>query len=154
MDPKLVYWTWALFNFLLVVVFAGLGVRRIRERELQRHKRMMLAASVLVIAFLVSYPVKVVTLGREDLEVWEALSKWLLRIHETFIVGMLLGGSYAGWRAFGFRRSLPLSGLLPREPSPPRTRVLHRRAGWVAVVSSVCAFLTACGVLWGMYARA
>lgn len=153
MDGKFLFWSGALVNFGAVCVLALIGVKRIRARDLRGHRRMMLASSALVLAFMVSYVVKLMYLGPEHLRVWDSFSLWSLRIHESWIAVMLVGGSYAGFRAWMFRRGLPTNGLLEDRLSPLASRRHHRVAGWIAVAGSLCAFLTACLVLYGMYLR-
>ena len=154
MDGKLLYWTGAFINFAAVCALALVGVKRIRAKDVRGHRRMMLASSALVLGFLVSYVLKLMVLGPENLLVWDSLSRWSLRIHESWIAIMILCGAYAGYRAFGFRRSLPTTGLLEDRLSPSAGRRHHRIAGRIAVVASLCALATASIVLYGMYLRA
>jgi hypothetical protein len=65
---------------------------------------------------------------------------------------MLLGGAVAGFRAWRFRHRLGPDFELPEGPLPGGA--LHRRAGRVAAVGAALGFLTAVGVLAGMFARA
>ena len=51
---------------LCVVGFAAAGVRAVRRGDTARHRRCMLTAATLVVLFVVSYVVKLATLGRED----------------------------------------------------------------------------------------
>ena len=156
MDGKLLYWTGAFINFAAVCALALVGVKRIRARDVRGHRRMMLASSALVLGFLVSYVLKLMVLGPENLLVWDSLSRWSLRIHESWIAIMILCGAYAGYRAFGFRRSLPTTGLLNRlsrtslrkswtcsriEPTsrPARYRLLRRRAAVLPTTGSMAA---------------
>ncbi len=150
-DPKILYWTGALANFFAVVVFALLGVRRIRARAVRAHRRLMVTAASLVGLFLVSYLLKVSFLGREELGLWSSGRVAVLYLHETCILIMLLAGATAGYHAFRFRRSLPADPMLPPEDSARGRRRWHRRAGWTAVVASALAFVTAVFVLVGMY---
>ncbi|MCH2172628.1 DUF420 domain-containing protein [Myxococcota bacterium] len=153
MDANLAYWTWALVNFGLLVGLAWKGVTRIRQRDLKGHRRYMLASASLVFLFVGSYALKLLFLGRENLAQWSTASLWVLRIHELCVLGMILGGAWAGYRAWKFRRSLPASGRLSDTPSPESARASHRRAGWFAVISASAAFVLAGFVLLGMYAR-
>ena len=153
MDAKLLYWTGALVNLGVVVLLAADGVRRIRRGEVRAHRRRMLAAGALVGLFLGSYLVKVAALGKEDRSAWSGLDYGVLYVHESCIAVMLLCGAYAGFRAFRFRRALP-PGDLPPAARRAADRRGHRRAGWGAVVGAVLAFVTAAGVLVGMYGRA
>ena len=154
MDAKLVYWTAALVNLAAVVALALLGWRRARRGEFQAHRRAMLGACWLVVAFLVSYLLKVGVLGREVLGIWAPRYVNSLHVHESFVLLMLLCGLGALLQA----RRLGL----PRGPdSPPieagrlsRGVRIHRWLGRIGVVASACAFGTAAYVLWGMYERA
>lgn len=152
MDPKLLYWSGALLNLAVIVGCVAEGVRAIRRGEVRRHRRLMLTCAALVALFFVSYGMKVAMLGKEDRELWTGLDHALLYVHELCITAMLLAGSYAGFRAWRFRAKLGASLELPSEPLPGRDA--HRRAGWIAVIGAVFAFLTAAGVLLGMFARA
>jgi uncharacterized membrane protein YozB (DUF420 family) len=150
MDPKLLFWCIALANLALIVGFALTGVQAVRRGDVRMHRRRMLIAASLVALFLVSYLAKVAVLGREDRSLWTALDRTVLYVHETFVVLMLGGGGFAAWRAWRFR--LGPAFALPRDGLPgART---HRRAGWVAVVGAALAFVTAGGVLAGMFSRA
>lgn len=150
-DPKVLYWTGALVNFFAVVVFALLGVRRIRAGAVRAHRRFMVTAASLVGLFLVSYLLKVSFLGKEDLSLWSAGRVTVLYLHETCILIMLLAGATAGTHAYRFRRSLPADSILPPGAAGRRERRWHRRAGWTAVVASALALVTAGFVLMGMY---
>jgi len=154
MDPKLLFWTAALADLGAVCVIALFGVRRARRAEIARHRRAMKVASLLVLGFLVSYLLKVPLLGREDMSVWSVRDVWVLRIHELFVLQMLGGGAIA-WiqsrRLIGTR----LVSLDPADPIPdPRSVRIHRLAGRTAVIGALLAFLSAIGVLAGMFGRA
>ncbi|MFP6654758.1 MAG: DUF420 domain-containing protein [Myxococcota bacterium] len=154
MDPKLLFWTAAIVDLGTVCLFAMLGVRYARRGEMARHKQSMKIASLLVVAFLVSYLLKVQFLGREELSAWTSFDVWVLRIHELFVFQMLSGGTVA-WI---MGRKLLVTRLFthdPKDPLPaPRTRRIHRIAGRTAVIGSVLAFVMALGVLAGMVQRA
>ena len=81
MDLKVIYWTIAWLNLLILSLFAISGVQQIRKGQVARHRRSMLTAAWLVVAFVVSYALKLVFLGREDLSVWSNADVWILRIH-------------------------------------------------------------------------
>jgi uncharacterized membrane protein YozB (DUF420 family) len=142
LDPKLAFWTGAFANMAAIVVLAGVGVARARRREIPGHRRLMRAAAGLVGLFLVAYVLKVAVLGREALELWAPHYVWALRLHETCVLGMVLGGGRALWlgEPGGFR-----------EPGRARS---HRRAGRVAAISAVLGLASAAYVLLGMYLRA
>jgi uncharacterized membrane protein YozB (DUF420 family) len=152
LDPKLVYWTWALINMVLLLTVAASGVRAIRRRRVEVHRRRMLAVVGLVGLFLASYPVKVVWLGRESLDVWSASFVYVLRIHEACVLAMVLSGCVAFVQA----QRVGLRAGFAGEPSAARARGarLHRRAGWVALISGALGVVTASYVLAGMYLRA
>jgi len=150
-DGALAYWTAAFANLLLVVALGVAGVRRIRRRRARGHRRMMLTAVSLVGLFLVSYVVKVLVLGREDRSAWSQAGLWTLYVHEAFVAAMLASAAVAVSRARSFG---PLrDGEPPAPEAPARARLVHRRAGWVAVTASALALLSAAALLVGMYAR-
>ena len=153
MDAKLIYWTGALINLGVVVWLAAAGVRRIRAQDLPGHRRRMVASSGLVGGFVVSYLIKVILLGKENLKVWDSQSLTILYLHETCIALMLIGGGYAGWRAWRFRSRLPSTGPLEDRLSPEMGRRHHRYAGWLALCTGAAALTSAFLVLYGMFTR-
>jgi hypothetical protein len=154
MDARLLFWTGALANMGLVLVFCALGVRRRRLGDIPGHRRGMLTAGVLVGLFLAGYVLKLLILGREPLETWSPGAVWMLRIHELCVATMLVGGSTAALRARALRRTRNASRN-PADPPASRSLVLwHRRAGWTAVLAAGLGFATAALVLAGMYRRA
>ena len=153
-DPKLAYWTWALANFLVIVVCAAVAVARIRRGDVRAHKRLMLTASSLVVLFLVSFVLKGRVLGGEDVAAWSTFHRTVLRTHEAFVLTMLVGGAYAGSRAWRFRRTLAPGPLQPSSDASRRDRARHRVGGWVAIIGSALGFATAAVVLAGMFERA
>jgi uncharacterized membrane protein YozB (DUF420 family) len=154
MDAKLIFWTFALADLGALCGIALFGVRYVRRGEIARHKRAMKIASLLVVAFVLSYVLKVQFLGREDMSVWTTLDVWVLRIHELFVLQMVVAGSIAWIQA----RKLVKTRLVTHDPNDPvpdaKTVRVHRLAGRTAVIGSVFAFLFAIGILAGMYARA
>jgi len=153
-DPNLVFWSVALANLAVVVACALTGVRRIRAKDVAGHRRMMLAAMSLVVLFLASYAVKVRVLGKEDKSMWTTLDFAVLYVHETCVVVMLIGSAIALYRAARFRAGLGPNLKLPPDTNPIQGLRAHRRAGRIAVAGSVLGFVTAIGVLAGMFARA
>jgi uncharacterized membrane protein YozB (DUF420 family) len=152
-DPNLVFWSVALANLGVVVFCTSMGVRRIRAKDVAGHRRMMFTAISLVVLFLLSYVVKVGMLGREDKSAWTGFDFAILYIHELCVTSMLIGGAVAIYRAARFRAGLGPKLKLPPGTNPLKGLQAHRRAGWVAVVGSVLGFVTAIGVLAGMFAR-
>jgi uncharacterized membrane protein YozB (DUF420 family) len=154
MDPKLIFWTVAILDLIAVCVFAIRGVRYARRGEIARHKQSMKIASLLILAFLGSYLLKVAILGREDMSVWSTLDVWVLRIHEVFVLQMLLGGSVAWIQG----RKLLATRLVthdPTDPMPdPKTLQIHKLAGRTGVIGAVLACVMAIGILIGMFLRA
>ena len=153
MDPKLLFWIAALLNLAAVCVVAIMGVRLARRGEIARHRRAMKIASVLVFAFLGAYVLKVMVLGREDQSVWTFFDVWVLRIHELFVMVMIIAGAVAWFQA----RKLEGTSLVthdPADPDPdPKVVRRHRIAGRTAVINAVLGFLLAILVLAGMFAR-
>lgn len=154
MDAKLIYWNFALVNLTLLVVIALYGVYQIPRRRIRRHHRSMWIAVALVVTFLVSYAFKLAWLGREDRSVWSGVDLTVLRVHETFVLAMLVAGGLTLWRARGFRSTRHYTERGEDPPAPAARLQRHRRAGWVALVSAVLGLLTAAMVLVGMYRRA
>lgn len=152
MDPKLLYWSGALLNLGVMLVCISVGVRRVRRGDVAGHRRMMLTSAALVAFFFVSYGFKVGLLGKEDRSQWSGLDFAVLYVHELCITVMLLAGGWAAFRAWRFRDRLGPGLALPSEPLPGAA--VHRRAGRVAAVGALLAFVTAAGVLAGMFARA
>lgn len=153
MDPKLAYWTAALINMAILTGFALAGVRHVRRGETARHRRAMRIAGLLVLAFLVSYPIKVMWLGREDRSAWTATSVGVLRFHELCVLVMTVGGGLAWWRGRRLARTRALLGTPEAPAADPAAIAAHRRVGRFAVVGAILGLLSA-GFVWaGMLAR-
>ncbi|MFQ5417465.1 MAG: DUF420 domain-containing protein [Myxococcota bacterium] len=152
MDAKLAFWTWALANFVAVVVLGLDGVRHIRAGRVHAHRRRMLTAAGFVGLFLVSYLSKVAFVGREDRSQWSDASLVTLYVHETCVAVMLLAACVAWLRTRRFGKLQ--DGVPPSPEAREPDRRVHRRAGRVALVAGGLALLTAAGVLAGMYGRA
>ncbi len=157
MTPALAYWTWAFLNMLVALAVALSGVRRARRRDFGAHRMRMRAAAMLVVLFVVSYPVKLLLLGREPIDTWESQHVWILRVHELCVAVMLIGGAVA----------LRMGGRIGVAPGSARAeaggdgaegseaaRRLHRGFGRAAVIAGVLGVATAFYVLGGMYERA
>ena len=153
MDPKLLYWTAALLNLAVLCGIALMGVRYARRGEIARHQRAMKIATLLVVGFLVSYVFKLMWLGREDMSVWSSVDVWVLRIHEVFVLQMVVAGIVAWIKS----RKLVGTRLVTHETSDPMPEArdvrVHRIAGRTAVIGAVLGFLMAIGVLIGMFVR-
>jgi Protein of unknown function (DUF420) len=154
MNPGLFFWSAAFVNLAVICALALLGVRCAHRGEIARHRRAMKIASWLVVAFLMSYVLKVVLIGREDMASWSSLDLWILRGHELCVVLMLIAGSAAWIQS----RKLAGTRVVTRDARDPEpdAKVLrgHKRAGWTAVLSALAGFVLAIGVLAGMYSRA
>lgn len=158
MDPRLAFWTAAFANMLVIVLLAMRGVAHARRKAIEPHRRCMLAAATLVVAFVLAYVVKLFVLGPEDLGRWGPRAVITLRFHELCVLTMILGGAVAGWWAWDMRawarsRADAKPGSIVR-PNAPRQIIWHRRGGWTAVMGAVLGAVTAAAVLYGMYARA
>jgi uncharacterized membrane protein YozB (DUF420 family) len=152
-EPKLWFWTLALVNMAAVVALATRGVRAIRAGEIAKHRRSMSAAGWLVVAFLGSYLLKRFALGPEDLALWSQTARINLWVHESFVAAMLLAGAAALVLGRRIARTRRVTGRdADPAPSPDQLR-RHRRLGWSAVLASALGFVTACGILAGMFAR-
>lgn len=154
MDPKIIFWAVALVNLGVLCGFGLFGVRYARRGEIARHRRQMKIASLLIVAFLAAYLLKVVVLGREDQSLWSTLDVWVLRIHEIFVLFML-GGGVVAWLQGRKLEGTQLVTRDPADPAPdPKVARTHRIAGRTSVITGTLAFLMAIGVLAGMIARA
>ena len=154
-DAKVWYWTGAWLNMLVVVLLLTAGIREVRRREIARHRRRMLSAIVLVLAFLASYPIKLLLLGREQLELWGSAYIATLRFHELCIAAMVSGGLTALWLATRLRLIEAANGSRGRYPAEKiesRLR-LHRRAGRTAYWGALLGLVSAAVVLFGMFTR-
>ena len=149
LDPKVLYWTWAWANMVLVVGVAFWGVRQIRRGAIAAHKRRMLTAGALVILFLVSFVLKLLLLGPEALDVWAPSFVYVLRLHEACVFTMLVAGTRAVYLAYKLR----LANADGSASHDPRRRRSHRRAGWTALTAGTLGLLTSAYVLLGMYQR-
>ncbi len=153
MDPKLVYWTAAFVNMAVLTGFALAGVRHIRRGEMAHHRRAMTIAALLVVVFLVSYPLKLMLLGREDRSSWSTLSVGILRFHEVCVLVMSISGALAFWRGRRLARASAALDTHDAPPADPHSRAAHRRLGRIAIVGAVLGLLSAGFVLAGMFAR-
>ena len=155
MDANTAYWTGAWVNMLVLVACAITGARAAEHQQIDRHRRLMWAAVILVVVFVASYGVKLAVLGRENLELWERSFVYVLRFHELCVLVMVLAGATA------LRLALQLE--LERPLGAPRLGLdaarlgrgvrLHRSAGWAAIAAGVLGVVTASYVLWGFYLR-
>lgn len=152
-DPKVLYWTAALANMVLITFLALRGVQQAKRGEVAAHRRSMLTGALLVLAFLVSYVFKVTFLGREAMDTWGSGYVTTLRFHETCVLVMIVGGGIALHRGRAMRATRNLTRDSADPAAPAATVRLHHRAGKIAVTGLVLAVLSASVVLVGMYAR-
>ncbi len=153
MDPKILYWTGATLNMLVLIGFGGAGVHFIRRGDVVRHRRCMLTAGALVVAFLLSDLVKLALLGREDFASWSSVAVSTLRFHETCILIMLIGGTIALSRAWRMRATRSVTRNAEDPPANASTLRWHRRTGWTALLGGLLGLLAAAFVLGAMYER-
>ncbi len=156
LDPKVLYWTGAWINMLAIVVLALWGVRKVRRREIAAHRRRMLGAAALVVVFLISYALKLLFLGREQLDTWAPTYRGILRFHEACIAVMIVAGGSTLYLAYRLRLAIAPDGSQSSDdPSAiPNRLALHRRAGRTAVAAAALGLFSAAVVLLGMYRRA
>ncbi|MEE8580935.1 MAG: DUF420 domain-containing protein [Myxococcota bacterium] len=154
MDAKLVYWSLALVNLTFIVLIAIYAAIQVPRRRIRRHHGSMLVVCLLVLGFLVSYAFKLMLLGREDHSLWSGAELTTLRIHETFVLVMVVSLGLAGWRAWSIRTTRNFTDQTDDPPASAALLRRHRRAGWTAVVCAVFGLLTAAMVLVAMYRRA
>lgn len=139
MEPKLVFWAAALALLTAVVVCAGVAWHAIRHGRVERHRRFVHAAALLIGVFLLAYLLKVWFLGKEQLASWSPWAVVLLRVHETIVLVMLVAGV---WARLVARRFAPAAMT-----SPTELRRRHRRLGRAAMIASFLALATAAVLL-------
>lgn len=154
MDPKVLFWTWALVNMIAIVALAFAGVRARRAGDIARHRRLMLSGAALVVVFLAAYVAKLAVLGREDMQAWSPYAVWVLRFHETCVLVMLLAGALAVRRGMALARTRNVTGDASDPPASPGAGRGHRGAGKLAVGAALLGVLSAAVVLFDMYQRA
>jgi uncharacterized membrane protein YozB (DUF420 family) len=153
MDAKVVYWTGAWLNFSLLFAYAVLAVRCVKMGDAAMHRRYMITASTLVVLFLLSYVVKLMVLGREDMSVWSARDVNVLRFHETCVLAMVVAGGLTLWLGRRIRRTRSFTKQREDELASAGVLRTHRIAGRVAVIGAALGWLSAGFVLLGMYER-
>jgi uncharacterized membrane protein YozB (DUF420 family) len=153
MDPKFTFWSAALANLLVICTLVVVGILNVRCRRIDRHRCCMKTAAWLAAAFVVAYPFKLAVLGREQLSVWSPQAILTLRVHELFVMTMLVGGAIALLRARQMRATRNVSQKSDDPMAPGSTARGHRSAGWAAAVGATLGFATAIIVLVGMYGR-
>ena len=154
MDARLWFWTASFLNMTLIVLLVSLAIRSVRRGHVERHRRLMLTSVLLTTSFLAGYAGKLLVLGRENMELWSPTDVTILRVHETFVLLMVLAGATALVRARSLRDTRNRTQR-PSDPPAPKERVRgHRRAGWTAALGVGFAWALAGLVLLGMYQRA
>jgi len=154
-DARVWYWTAAWLNMLAIVLLARAGIREVRRREIARHRQRMLSAIGLVLAFLLSYPVTLLLLGRAQLGTWGAGYVATLRFHELCVAAMVIGALTALWLATRLRLIEAANGSRGRyAPERIESRLrLHLRAGRTAYWGALLGLVSAGVVLFGMFTR-
>ncbi len=124
------FWTFAIANMFAAFVAAAFGVRAVRRKDVDLHKKLMMTSAALVVLFVLAYAGKLVFIGRENLDVWTDGAVIVLRVHELFVFVFLASGV----RAY----------LLSRKfAADPVNRQRHRLAGRISVISFALALATA-----------
>jgi uncharacterized membrane protein YozB (DUF420 family) len=154
LDPKVLYWTGAFVNLVVIAALAVRGVRLARAGDYARHARSMRAAAILVGAFLLSYTLKLAVLGREEPGTWGVSAVWILRVHELCVLVMLLGGIGALVLSRRLRGTVLFTRAAGDPAAPPALAKRHRVFGRSAVIGALLGAASAALVLTGMYARA
>jgi len=153
MDAKFLFWCAALLNMLVMFALMANGVRQVRRGNVESHRRSMIAATSLILLFLVSYLFKASLLGKEDFSLWSRAAVWNLRFHETCVLVMLIAGGFALARARRMRGTRNVTRERDDPMAPEATVRSHRRAGWTAVTAGLLGLATAAIVLAGMFGR-
>lgn len=144
MDANLIFWTYALALMAAMIAMGLVGWRQIRRGEARRHRRSMQISIALFFTFIASYLLKLRFLGREEFSQWSPADITVLRIHETFVLVLFLGGIAARWQAHRMETSTADRQVVARR---------HRLAGRTTLISGILALLTAGVVLLGMFRR-
>ena len=146
MEPKLLFWTYAQGVLTLCVLSAVYGIRQITLGQVEKHRKAMNLSGFLILFFVLSYAGKLFFLGRELLDTWETLYVVVLRIHEVFILGMLVTGGWARYLAYRWQVSNTTKQMFQKV-------ALHKQLGKAAQLCAIASWLTAGFVLYGMYQR-
>jgi len=149
MNANLTYWLFALVLLLSTVIIAIRGVQLVAQGKMEAHIKHMVLACNLLIFFVLSYVAKVFVLGREIKVAWSSLELAVLYTHESFILVMLVTGTWARILAkgFGTRLDAPTAADLV-------ARTKHARLGKVALVSAACALITGLFVFYTLVVHA
>lgn len=153
MDARILFWAAALVNMAAIVALLARGILQVRAGDTEAHRRSMLTAGALVIAFLAAYLVKRSVIGGEDLSVWSDAALMNLYVHETMVVAMLLMGLLAFARGRSLARTRRVTRRTDDPVANPSLIRAHRTFGRLAVAASLLGFVTACGILAGMILR-
>lgn len=153
MDARFLFWSGALLNMALMFGLLFNGVRQVRQGNVQAHRRSMIGAASLVLAFLVAYLLKATLIGKEDFSRWSVPDVWILRFHEMCVLLMLLAGIVALTRARRLRGTQNATADRDDPMAPEPLVRSHTRAGWTAVSAAALGLVTAAIVLIGMYGR-
>lgn len=151
MTPKLLFWLYAFLLTCTIMVAATKGIASARRGAYDQHRIWMNRAGSLIVAFVLSYVLKVIFLGKEDLDTWANVYVVILRIHESFIGLMLICGGYARLLARKFQHTINDHPLNDRWQ---RMRRRHAILGKISVAAAAAALLTASGLIIGMLQRA
>lgn len=145
MNNSLIFWTYAYFLMLAMLILAFVGIRRIRHGDYQGHLIAMVRACNLVFVFVASYVLKVMILGRENKEAWSLTQYVILYVHESFILMMLICGTRARILANRFKGSLSAGNPTETEKGH---RLEHARWGKLTIGAALAAFFTASFVVY------
>jgi uncharacterized membrane protein YozB (DUF420 family) len=159
MNPNLIFWAGALCDLGLAAVCISAGFLQIRAQNYIWHQRLMRAATVLIVIFLIGYVFKLVFLGKEDFSDWTPNDLLVLYIHESFMFVLILCGAAALYLQRKFVKAIehldaPPAGRVEFRSGEDRARRWHRWLGRSAVIAALFGLLTAAVVLQGMYRRA
>ncbi len=153
MDPKVLYWTGAWLIMGLVVGLAFFGLAQLRAGRPSQHRTAMITAACLIVAFVVSYALKLHFLGREDLSTWSTAAIWILRFHEMCVLTLVVAGTLSLNWGRQLRVTRNFTSDEGDELAARELRDRHKRAGRATLGGAVLGFFSASFVLAGMYAR-
>ncbi len=151
MTPRLIFWLYAMVLTCGIIGCAFVGISHARNGRYQLHRLWMNASSWIIVGFVGSYILKVIFLGKEDLQTWDSFYVVTLRIHEFFIAVMLGCGGFARYLAHQFRHTLDETQLSTHWR---KKRDTHKKLGKLSIYGACAALITACALIVGMLQRA
>lgn len=148
MNWNLAFWSFAFAVMTTIVVLVVRAIGFARRGDVERHRRSIHAAAVVVVGFVAAYGGKLAFLGREDKSDWTRTDLTILYTHEALVGIMLLTaviGATIGRTLYRLREA--------GQPLPSGRRNVHRLIGRTCAIAASLALITGGAVLYRMIAR-